>query len=105
LAPDSRKNPEDCSNMDEVRVEIDRVDRELVEKLAERWGYVERAWQVKSDVSDSRVRWRNEEVIEKVRAGAEVHGVPPELTEALWRLIISWGIQYQQSKLDKQAGD
>ena len=33
--------------MAEVRAEIDRVDNALVDVIAERFGYVERAWQIK----------------------------------------------------------
>ena len=38
------KTPEECANMEDVRTEIDRLDRSLVDLLAERWGYVDRAW-------------------------------------------------------------
>lgn len=101
----AHKTPAECADMNDVRLEIDRLDEELVTKLAERWGYVERAWQVKSDASDSRVRWRNEEVIERVRRSAEAKKLPPELVEALWRLIIGWGIQHQQERLRKGGAD
>lgn len=93
------KTPAECQSMDDVRVEIDRLDQEIVERLADRWSYVERAWQVKSNAADSRVRWRNEEVIERVRQTAEARQLPPELAETVWRLIIGWGIQYQQERL------
>ena len=43
----SRKAP-DCRNMDEIRVEIDRIDEALVELVAERFSYVDRAWQLKN---------------------------------------------------------
>ena len=37
------KKPVDCNNMSDVRAEIDRVDQALVDLLAERWTYVDRA--------------------------------------------------------------
>ena len=99
-SPESpRRQPAECADMDAVRAEIDRVDRALMALLGERWSYVERAWALKAGPGEAHVRWRNEQVIEKVRAAADAEGVPPELAEALWRLIIGWGIQYQQERL------
>ena len=39
--------PAQCRDMTEVRAEIDRIDAALVDMIAERFGYVERAWQLK----------------------------------------------------------
>ena len=39
--------PQDCKDLAEVRVEIDRVDAALVDLLAERWKYVDRMWELK----------------------------------------------------------
>ncbi|MFV0296883.1 MAG: chorismate mutase, partial [Hyphomicrobiaceae bacterium] len=41
------KAPKDCVDLSDVRVEIDRCDKALVDLIAERFGYVERAWQIK----------------------------------------------------------
>ncbi|WP_280136647.1 chorismate mutase [Methyloceanibacter superfactus] len=34
--------------MDEVRVEIDRIDQAMVDLICERFAYVDRAWQLKT---------------------------------------------------------
>lgn len=91
--------PQDCKDMSEVRTEIDRIDLELVDLLAERWGYVDRAWQLKNNPAEATVPWRIQEVIDKVRSHSEEKGLPPALGEALWRQIIGWGIQYEEEKL------
>lgn len=93
------KKPEDCANMNEVRAEIDRVDRALVDLLAERWGYVDRAWFFKRSPEEASVPWRNRDVIDKVKARAAEAGMPPEMAESLWRSIIGWGIQYEEERL------
>jgi isochorismate pyruvate lyase len=86
--------------MTEVRVEIDRIDAALVDLIAERFGYVERAWQLKLQArQEANVPWRNQQVIDKVRARASDRGVPPDLAEALWRQMIGWFIQYEEEKL------
>ncbi len=93
------KKAADCANMDEVRAEIDRVDRALVDLLSERWTYVDRAWVFKRSAAEASVPWRNREVIEKVRERARTAGMPPEMAEALWRMIIGYGIQYEEERL------
>ncbi|MEZ5843019.1 MAG: chorismate mutase [Hyphomicrobiaceae bacterium] len=99
--------PAECRDMSEVRAEIDRLDTALVDLIAERFGYVERAWQIKlGEKAAANVPWRNQQVIDRVRARAEARGLPPDICEALWRQMIGWFIQYEEEKLkDKLAGD
>lgn len=98
----SRK-AQDCMNMDEVRVEIDRIDRALVDLVAERFTYVDRAWQLKNSPADAVVPWRIQQVIDKVKAQATDKGLPPELVESIWRQMIGWFIQYEEEKLQGGA--
>lgn len=90
--------------MGQVRAEIDRIDRELVDLIAERFGYVDRAWQLKLNSTEGAVvPWRIQQVIDKVRVQATEKGVSPDLCEALWRQMIGWFIQYEEENLRKQA--
>ena len=99
----SPRAPQDCADLSQVRVEIDRCDRALVGLIAERFGYVERAWQIKLGLKqEANVPWRNQQVIDKVRALATEKGLPPDLCEALWRQMIGWFIQYEEEKLRDQ---
>ena len=98
-----QRAPIDCTDLSHVRVEIDRVDNALVDLIAERFGYVERAWQIKLGLGqEANVPWRNQQVIDKVRARAETKGLPPDLAEAMWRQMIGWFIQYEEEKLKDQ---
>jgi isochorismate pyruvate lyase len=98
--------PADCPTMSEVRAEIDRVDAALVGMIAERFGYVERAWQIKlAEKAAANVPWRNQQVIDKVRGLAVERGVSPDLCEALWRQMIGWFIQYEEEKLRNEIED
>lgn len=85
--------------MDQVRTEIDRLDAAILDLVAERFGYVDRAWQLKTHRAEAVVPWRIQQVIDKVRARAQEKGVPPELAESLWRQMIGWFIQYEEEKL------
>ena len=106
LAGPPTKLPADCTEMSDVRVEIDRIDHALVTLMAERFTYVERAWEIKLVANaPANVPWRNQQVIDKVRAKAEDEGLPPDLAEALWRQMIGWFIQYEERKLEEKSGD
>ncbi|MEW5964318.1 MAG: chorismate mutase [Pseudomonadota bacterium] len=94
--------------MSQVRAEIDRIDNLLVDLIAERFGYVDRAWQLKRNTPEGAVvQWRIQQVIDHVRSRAKEQGLPPEMVEmvgAQWRNMIGWFVQYEEEKL-QQAGE
>ena len=99
------RKAENCSTMEEVRAEIDRIDTALVDHIGERFTYVERAWQLKNSPAEARIPWRIQQVIDRVRKRAGENGLPPELIEALWRQMIGWFIQYEEEKLRGELED
>lgn len=98
------KRPWECADMSDVRGQIDRIDVEIVDLIAERFGYVERAWQLKSNPDEALVPWRIQQVIDKVKARAEEKEFPPHLAEALWRQMIGWFVQYEEERLRAEQG-
>lgn len=105
------KRPWECADMSQVRAEIDRIDGALVDLIAERFGYVDRAWQLKRNTPEgATVPWRIQQVIDRVRARARDRGMPPEMVEmvgAQWRNMIGWFVQYEEEQLRSgaEAGD
>jgi isochorismate pyruvate lyase len=101
------KRPWDCASMDQVRAEIDRIDEVLVDLIAERFGYVDRAWQLKVNTPEGAVvQWRIQQVIDKVKARAASKGLPPEMIEMVssqWRNMIGWFVQYEEEKMRLRA--
>jgi len=98
----SARAAKDCKDMAQVRAEIDRIDAALVDLMAERFAYVDRAWQLKANPGEAYVPWRIQQVIDRVKTRATERGLPPELTEALWRQMIGWFVQYEEEKLRRQ---
>src|SRR5690606_39003683 len=78
-----------CRSIDEVRVNIDSIDKEIVGLLAERGGFVKQAARFKKTTDDVKAPQRVEQVITKVRALAAELGGNPEVTEAVYRSMIS----------------
>jgi isochorismate pyruvate lyase len=99
------KRPWECADMSQVRSEIDRIDAALVDLIAERYGYVDRAWQLKMTTQEGAVvQWRIQQVIDRVKARASEKNMPPEMVGAQWRNMIGWFVQYEEEKL-RQAQD
>ncbi len=78
-----------CHSLDEVRANIDRIDRQIVACLAERGGYVRQAAKFKKSTDDVRAPQRVEQVIRKVVALAAELGAHAEVTEQVYRAMIS----------------
>ena len=92
--------PQDCASMQELRIQIDRLDRQLIEMLVTRAGYIARAAELKpGEGLPARIPARVEEVVQNVRAKAGTTGMDPELAERLWRILIDWSIAREECVL------
>ncbi len=85
----------DCQSMPEIRREIDRIDRLLVDLLAERQTYVARAALVKPTRDIVRDPARIEDVVEKVKAAAADAGLSTQIAETVWRAMIEEFIAFE----------
>jgi len=74
--------------MAELRAEIDRLDRMLVELLSQRQRYIERAAEIKAHREQIRDEARIADVLEKVTAAAKKSGLKPEIARAVWRELM-----------------
>lgn len=93
--------PKDCSDMSELRAEIDVLDRQLVDLMATRLTYIDRAAEIKlRDGLPARIPSRVEEVVAKVRNQAKVSDLPPSLAESIWREMIEFSIDRENEILD-----
>lgn len=84
--------------MSEVRFEIDRIDRRLVELMAERQAYIEAAARIKPYADEVRLPWRIEDVVAKVLNEAEAHGLSKRIAEPVWRELIDRCIEHEHEK-------
>lgn len=94
-----------CNSIDEVRAEIDRLDKELIALLAERTGYVDQAVSYKTNPGEAVVEWRIEQVITNVREMAEKEGMDPNIAEKVWRTMIDQFIEHERVILSQNKGE
>lgn len=96
------RSPRDCRNMDEIRAEIDRLDRDLVGLLVQRRGYIARAAEIKRAAGlPARIDPRVEDVLAKVQAEAVARDLDPGLVADLWRRLIDWSIALEEQTLGR----
>ena len=86
--------------MADVRYEIDRIDRLLVEIIAERQSFMDAAARIKGDRTIVHDRTRIEDVITKVIATCKEVGLSPAIAEPVWRTMIDRCIAYEFASYD-----
>ena len=86
--------PGDCNSMDELRHQIDKLDVKIIELLANRSEFIDRATELKkSNGMPARIPERIESVVSNARNAAEELDLDADLVEKLWRILIDWSIQ------------
>lgn len=95
---DAKTPADQCTRMEEVREEVDRLDRALVKLMAERQSYMAAAARIKPARDMVRVPWRIEDVVAKVLAQADKQGLSKRIAEPVWREMIERCIEYEHEK-------
>lgn len=87
------KSPEDCQNLADIRQEIDRLDREIISKLSERYQYVKAASKFKTDETSVKAPERLKAMLEERRYWARENGLNPDAIEKIYRDLVEYFIQ------------
>ncbi len=97
----STKNPQECESMQDVRRAIDYLDEQLLDLLAKRISYIERAADIKTSIETIRDDERIESIIAKRKSQAAEHGYSEEFIESTFRQLIEYSVAHEM-KLFKQ---
>ena len=98
---DTLKLPDDCETMLEVRAGVDQTDRDLVDLLARRFGYMRAAARIKQDRGTVRDEARKAAVIEAAADRAAQAGLPREAIADLWERLVEASIAYEFTEWDR----
>ncbi len=98
-----RHSADTAQNMEDVRYEIDRIDRVLVALMAERQSFMDAAARIKGERAAVHDRARIEDVIAKVKAECAKAGLSPAIAEPVWRTLIDRCIAYEFESFDRRA--
>jgi len=94
-------SPEQCSTMVDVREGVDATDRELVELLARRFGYMRAAARIKDNRDMVRDEVRKAAVIKSAKAEATTHGLPADVIGDIWEGLVEGSIAYELAEWDR----
>ncbi len=98
---DDFKLPDNCTDMRDVRIGVDATDRQIMELLDRRFGYMRAAARIKKDRNTVRDEARKAEVIENARADAARRQLPEKKIEKIWNLLVETSIGYELTEWDK----
>lgn len=82
-------NIKQCSSLEEVRDEIDKLDDEIVELIAKRNRYIHQAAAFKESIEEVKAPERIDAVLQKVRHKALSLNLSPNLISKLYKIMIN----------------
>lgn len=91
----------EVSTLPEVRVAIDRLDKEIVTLLGTRLRFIEAAARIKQDKESVRDEWRKRDVIQKALHRAQDVGFDREICEKVFECLVEGCIAYEGVKWEE----
>lgn len=88
-----RRAPQECSDMSQIRAEIDALDREMIALLGQRYQYVLAASKFKTSPTAVRDHERFAAMLQQRREWAEQEGLDPAAIERLYRDLVEHFIE------------
>lgn len=98
------QSPDECTNLFDIRAEIDRVDRDIIAAFGQRFDYVKAAAKFKTSEASVNAADRFAAMLEQRREWAVAEGLNPDVIEKLYRDLVTHFIEEEmkqwQSKTD-----
>lgn len=92
------KTPDECASLQEVRAEIDRIDREIVAALGQRFAYVKAAAKFKTSEASVKASDRFNAMLAERREWAAAAGLNPDVIEKLYRDMVTHFIEEEMKQ-------
>jgi isochorismate pyruvate lyase len=95
---ENKLSPEQCTGMDDIRAEIDLIDRTMVSLIGKRYQYVLAAAKFKTSATAVRVPERFKAMLEKRRQWAEQEGLSPDAIERMFSNLVTHFIEEEMQR-------
>lgn len=82
----------ECNNKEEIRAQIDEIDKEIIKLFGLRFQYVSEIVKYKNDAESVVATDRKNEVIKVRGEWAEAHGLDKETFEQIYRFLVDHNI-------------
>ncbi len=99
------KMPEDCCNKEEIRQQIDTIDKEIITLFALRYKYVSEIVKFKNDVESVVAQDRKNEVISLRGKWAEELGLDKATFQRIFECLINHNINKELEILEKRKSN
>lgn len=97
-----KKKPQECISAEEIRTEIDKIDREIFELFADRHRYVEEIVKFKTDKAGIIAQERKDRVIQQRKDWALELGLNPETFKKIYQVLIDSNIEHEFKLLQQK---
>lgn len=87
--------------MDEVRAGVDETDRQIVELIVQRFGFMDAAARIKQDRSQIRDEARKAQVLARIGDHAEAAGLDRGVMTRMYDQLIEASIAYEFDRYDR----
>lgn len=89
------KFPDECRNIEEVRREIDGIDKEIIGLISKRRDFIQAIVKYKNNADEVYAADRYNAVIDERRKMAILHRLSPDIIEKIYRLMMDYFIEEQ----------
>jgi isochorismate pyruvate lyase len=89
------KKPGECLDMQEIRHEIDTIDKTIIENLGMRFTYVKAASKFKKDANEVKAPERFTAMLAQRRIWAEENELSADVIEKLYRDLVEYFIDQE----------
>ena len=96
------KLPQDCSSIEDVRREIDKIDNEIIGLIGKRFTFIREIIKYKNNADDVYAKERYNTVIARRRELATMHQLNPDVIESIYRILMDYFIKEQFVLLKKK---
>ena len=83
------KTPDQCESLVDIRAEIDRLDRQVVALLGQRFAYVKAASKFKTSETTVRASERLQAMLKRRRIWAEEEGLDADVIEKMYQDLVN----------------
>lgn len=90
--------PEQCTNMADIREEIDLLDRAIIQLIGERYQYVKAAAKFKTSETSVRAPERFKAMLLQRREWAQEQGLNSDVIEKLYSDLVNYFIQEEMER-------
>lgn len=95
---ENTKEPADCADMNDIRAEIDAMDRDIIAIIGKRFEYVKAAAKFKVSQTDVRAPQRFTAMLEQRREWAVEQGLNPDAIEKMYRDLVNHFIEEEMAQ-------